>query len=84
MEEPRRSGHVTYRSYLLRLWQTMDGDRKVWRASLEQPGTELRRGFAGLRELMAFLEQTVEESALSNDDPGSEPVLDQDRRSSAK
>ncbi len=31
MEEPRRSGHVTYRSYLLRLWQTMDGDRKVWR-----------------------------------------------------
>ena len=79
MEEPRRSGHVTYRSYLLRLWQTTDGDRKVWRASLEQPGTEQRRGFAGLRELMAFLEQTVEEDTLPDDDPGSEPVSDRDR-----
>jgi hypothetical protein len=44
-----------YLSYLLRLWQTSDGDRQVWRVSLESPGTGERRGFAGLEEMLDFL-----------------------------
>lgn len=44
-----------YFSYLLRVWQTRDGDVRTWRASLEQPGTQERRGFATLEELFDFL-----------------------------
>jgi hypothetical protein len=44
-----------YLSYLLRLWQTSDSGRQVWRASLESPGTGERQGFAGLREMFDFL-----------------------------
>jgi hypothetical protein len=48
-----------YLSYLLRLWQELGGDPAVWRASLESPRSEERRGFAGLDELVGFLrEQT--------------------------
>jgi len=48
-----------YRSYLLRLWQTADGDRQVLRVSLEQPGSGRRLGFAGLDELVAFLKGAI-------------------------
>lgn len=44
-----------YVSYLLRMWQTSDGEVCTWRASLEQPGTQERRGFATLEELFDFL-----------------------------
>jgi hypothetical protein len=44
-----------YLSYLLRLWQTSDGEDQVWRASLETPGTGERRGFASLGDLVDFL-----------------------------
>jgi hypothetical protein len=50
------SGEPTYRSYLLRLWRT---GRGAWRASLEDPHTGARRGFAGLPQLIAFLEQQL-------------------------
>jgi hypothetical protein len=45
-----------YQSYLLRLWQTSDGNREIWRASLEDPGTRERRGFGSLKELYEFLD----------------------------
>ena len=45
-----------YLSYLLRLWQTDDGETQVWRASLDSPGTRERQGFASLEELFSFLE----------------------------
>lgn len=45
-----------YLSYLLRLWQTSDGRKKVWRASLESPGTGERQGFASLKDLFDFLQ----------------------------
>jgi len=45
-----------YLSYLLRLWQTSDGERQIWRASLESPGSEERQGFARLEDLYAFLD----------------------------
>jgi hypothetical protein len=45
-----------YLSYLLRLWQTSDGAKQVWRASLESPGTGERQGFASLSDLFDFLQ----------------------------
>jgi len=45
-----------YLSYLLRLWQTSDGETWVWRASLETPGTGERRGFGSLKDLFEFLQ----------------------------
>ena len=47
---------LRYFSYLLRLWQTDDQGRAVWRASLESPGTRERLGFANLDDLLKFLE----------------------------
>lgn len=48
-----------YFSYLLRLWETTDGERRVWRASLEYPTTGQRRGFASLADLLAYLEHEI-------------------------
>lgn len=47
-ESPRR-----YQAYLLRLWQE-EPDRP-WRASLQEAGTDRRRGFSDLERLLAFL-----------------------------
>lgn len=52
-----------YLAYLLRLWQVNGdngssdsfGQKPVWRASLENPFTHERIGFAGLEELFDFL-----------------------------
>lgn len=45
-----------YISYLLRMWETRNGERSIWRASLETPGSGQRLGFASLESLMEFLE----------------------------
>ncbi len=45
-----------YLSYLLRLWQSGKDDATIWRASLENPITGERKGFANLQDLFAFLE----------------------------
>ncbi len=52
-----------YLSYLLRLWQTSDGGRQVWRASLESPGIGERRGFASLKDLFVFLQTQTGQTA---------------------
>jgi len=52
----RRYLSYRYLSYLLRLWQTSDGKKQIWRASLESPGTGERRGFASLKDLFGFLQ----------------------------
>ena len=52
-----------YISYLLRLWQVESEGELVWRASLDSPHTGQRRGFAGLAEMYAFLEQEAGEGA---------------------
>jgi len=44
-----------YLSYLLRMWQPGSGQDRAWIASLEQPGTRERQGFASLDELFDFL-----------------------------
>jgi hypothetical protein len=58
-----------YLSYLLRLWETTDGERRVWRATLESPLSGERRSFASLDELFAFLtDATAAEAPIS--EPG--------------
>ncbi len=49
-----------YLSYLLRLWQTSDGKKQIWRASLESPGSGERQGFANLQDLFDFLQTQTE------------------------
>ncbi len=56
-----------YVSYLLRLWQTHDGETWVWRASLESPGTGDRHGFANLKALFAFLEMQTDASLIQGE-----------------
>jgi hypothetical protein len=68
MRQKRHESH--YFSYLLRLWQTRDGDEQVWRASLESPGTGEWRGFGSLAALVAYLEQAMEEQEQSAGDDG--------------
>jgi hypothetical protein len=50
---------LPYFAYLLRVWLTRDGEQWVWRASLEYPTTGERRGFAGLSELVAYLQEQM-------------------------
>jgi hypothetical protein len=49
-----------YLAYMLRLWQTDDGD-PAWRASLESPHTGERRGFTDLKALFEFLKEKTGE-----------------------
>jgi hypothetical protein len=56
---PRHSRAQPYRCYLLRLWQAEAGVG-CWHASLEDPRTGDRVGFATLEHLFAFLMDHVE------------------------
>ena len=52
-----KAGRKTdYRSYLLRLWQESE-KAAVWRASLQNPHTGERVGFASLDKLYDFLQR---------------------------
>lgn len=46
-----------YLAFLLRLWQVEENGRRVWRASLEDPHTGERRGFASLNLLTHYLRE---------------------------
>jgi hypothetical protein len=65
-----------YLSYLLRLWQTSDGNKYVWRASLESPGSGERRGFTGLKALCDFLKAQVESRDERDHDQGGDAATD--------
>jgi hypothetical protein len=52
-----------YLSYLLRVWRTGSDESAVWRASLENPFTGERRGFAGLEDLFAYLQAQIDAEA---------------------
>ena len=58
--ERKEPGEISgYVSYLLRLWREKGGQATWWRASLQDPHSGERVGFAHLGELVAFLrEQT--------------------------
>ncbi len=44
-----------YVAYLLRIWQVKSAGAYLWRASLEDPHTGERTGFADLESLLTFL-----------------------------
>lgn len=49
-----------YHAYLLRLWQVNAGESHTWHASLEDPYTGKRLGFADLPGLFAFLAEQID------------------------
>ena len=57
METAMTTLEPRYLAYMLRLWQVRDDDELLWRASLEDPHTGARRGFASLEMLVAFLRE---------------------------
>lgn len=60
-----------YFSYLLRLWREEEGTA-VWRASLQDPRTGERVGFAYLDELFEFLRHHVKANASIDKDSSRE------------
>jgi hypothetical protein len=56
-----------YRAYLLRLWWAGHDGEAGWRASLEEPHTGVRHGFATLEQLFAFLKEQADNSPNSDD-----------------
>ena len=54
-QQPIRS-----RSYILRLWCVDEPQAAEWHASLEDPSTKERFGFASLEQLFAYLMEMVE------------------------
>ena len=65
-------GQGSYRSYLLRLWETKSSGERVWRASLQDPHTEECKGFASLTDLFTFLEQEIGERAPGQTTPNAD------------
>jgi hypothetical protein len=51
-----------YIAYLVRLWQVDTHSRPIWHASLENPHTGERKGFADLQSLFLFLEEQASNS----------------------
>jgi len=51
-----------YESYMLRMWQTSNEEELIWRASLENPSSGERFGFASLEDLCSFLQARTEAS----------------------
>jgi hypothetical protein len=63
-----------YLSYLLRMWQTGEGGKRTWRASLESPGTKRLQGFASLETLFDFLKGQAEFEARDKQDSAKETL----------
>jgi hypothetical protein len=65
-----------YLSFLLRLWRVRQNGPDVWRASLEDPRTGKRRGFADLELLITFLRDQITgeeqggDANLRSEEPG--------------
>ena len=49
----------SYLAYLLRIWQFKDAEQLTWRASLEDPHTGERQGFATFEALIDFLLERI-------------------------
>jgi len=48
-----------YLAFLLRIWQIKDAEQLIWRASLEDPHTGERQGFATYEALIDFLRERI-------------------------
>ena len=54
-------------AFLVRLWQAGDQRHPTWRASVQDPHTGERRGFAELKGLFTFLEEQTNNADQPND-----------------
>lgn len=63
----------TYLAYMLRLWRGVTGGVSTWRASLEDPATGERRGFADLDQLFGYLAKRTDQSPDEAPSPPAEP-----------
>lgn len=59
-------------SYLLRLWRTDGPGSFNWQASLENPETGKRIGFANLEQLFAYLMDLIEGNLNKQPNPENE------------
>lgn len=57
-----------YIAYLLRLWQTEEGGKAIWRASLEDPHTRQVTGFASLQALEEYIEAVTWQKVQAADE----------------
>jgi hypothetical protein len=55
-------------SFLLRLWRVEAKPAAVWRASLEDPKTGRRKGFANPNALMQFLRSLTDEIEFTGEE----------------
>ncbi len=53
-----------YRAFLLRLWQERREGRWIWRASLEDAHSHVRKGFPDLERLSAYLKELTEDGPV--------------------
>lgn len=75
MNEPTKSSDAESktaprRSFLLRLWCSDALEASCWQASLEDPLTGERIGFANLEHLFAYLMELTEGNATREKDRG--------------
>ena len=63
---------IDYISYLLRLWRVTVGGKVAWRASLEDPYTGERLGFAGFPDLLSYLEEQTGQAPDPDQEEGGE------------
>jgi hypothetical protein len=56
-----------YLAYLIRLWAD-DQSPPIWRFSVENTQTQTRRGFGTLEELIAFLQNSMDELEQCHDE----------------
>jgi len=63
------AGERRYLYFLLRLWRVRQSGLDAWRASLEDPHTGKRRGFASLNELADYLQQQTRKGEDEDADP---------------
>lgn len=67
-KEPEGAGEgLGYLSYLLRLWRERGSASIHWRASLHDPHSGERMGFAQLDELLAFLREQTGRTSREED-----------------
>ena len=67
-------------SYLLRLWRMAGPENFSWQASLENPETGKRIGFANLEQLFAYLMDLIEGNLNKQPDTGKERIQETEKR----
>lgn len=67
-------------SYLLRLWRTDEPGNSSWQASLENPETGKRIGFANLEQLFAYLMDLIEGNLNKEPNTRKERIEDAGKR----